>query len=154
MPEQQKWVVTRQNYWGVEVDDANVVEIAFGGMDYAGADALSAEYPGEFAEFTDPREAAKTALEIQKLWQTAEPNKKINIAQGATGGMTLPFEPDTVDAITAWADTRWEALDKCEMCGDVLPAEAYFDVFGEPTLCSEFCADKQHEQVEEGPEEG
>jgi len=149
MSEQQKWVVTRQLYWGVEVDDANVVEVAFGGIDYAGSDALSGKYPCEFDEFTDPREAAKTAMQIAKLWQADEPKKKINIAYGSTGGMTAPFEPCSVDELTAWAEKRYDNLDKCERCGDVLGEERYYDYFGEPTLCSENCASVQHEECEE-----
>jgi len=146
MSEKQKWVVTRQCYYGAEYP--YTVEIAFGGLDYANPDMYCTKYPGEGDEYTDPREAAQTALEIAKQWQTDEPDKDIGVAYGSTGGYTLPFEKCEEAKLLAWAEKRWEDLPKCQRCGEVMGEEGWMDAYGEITMCSEYCSDKNHEELE------
>ena len=85
------YTVTRQLQWP---DGTPVVEISAGGMDYTNPDALSAKYPGEFETFDDPEEAAQAALQILALWR-ADGQPEAQPAYGATGGMTMPFDPCT-----------------------------------------------------------
>jgi hypothetical protein len=148
----ETYTVTRQSQWSTGED---VVEISFGGLDYTNPDALSAEYAGEFEEFVDPREAAKTALEIAKQWQAdvkkAGKKTKIGVAYGSTGGMTMPFSPQGRKEILAWANEEYEGLPKCAHCNEPLPDKAKrftlsdpYDGFGEE-YCSENCADQAYE---------
>ena len=60
------YVVTRQNYY---YSGLKVVEIASGGIDGSGPDALCQKYAGEFTVYADPREAAQTAIEIARQWR-------------------------------------------------------------------------------------
>ena len=132
----EKWVVTRQLQWP---NGDPVVEISAGGIDYTNPDALVEKYPGEFEEFTDPREAAKTAIEICRAWRK-DGEKKACVGCGATGGMTMPFEGSSFKEIEAWAREEWEKLEKCEQCGTVLPEEYWSDeLVGDVKCCSENC---------------
>ena len=119
------WFVSRQLYWGVEPEDQNCVEIAAGGIDYANPDMLVAKFSGEGEEYTDPREAVEAAIQIRDAWKAASPSLVINIAHGATGGATMPFEGDTDAALKAWAEKQYKNLPKCSHCGDVLGKETY-----------------------------
>lgn len=146
----QKWFVSRQCYWSA--DDPYVVEIAGGGLDYANPDMYSPKYPGEGKEYTDPREAAKVALDIAKRWKLDEPDKDIGVAHGHTGGFTMPFEPAGEAEIQAWAEKAYDRLPKCDMCGGPLPEEIkqWTDVHREFRFCSEYCAEKSWEDEETG----
>lgn len=141
-----KWVVTRQCYWP---DGRNVVEIAFGGLDYANADALCSKYQGEFQEFSNPREAAETAIAICKAWRM-DGQKNAKVAVGSTGGYTMPFDPITFKEVLEWADKEYESLPKCAQCGDLMGEEKFGNhEYGEYECCSEHCAEKYYAPLEE-----
>lgn len=140
-----KWFISRQCYWGGE--EPYVVEIARGGRDYANPDMYVAKYPGEGEEYGDPREAAKVALDVAKRWKLDEPGKRIGVAYGYTGGYTMPFTPSSEDEIMAWAQSTYEKLPKCDMCGVLLPEESkqWTDNHGECRFCSDYCMSKSME---------
>lgn len=151
------WTVTRQLQYP---DGDKVVEISYGGIDYTNPDALAAKYPGEFREFTDPREAAETAIAIAMAWQS-DTDEEILIAHGATGGMTMPFSgneltDETFTDLRQWAEKEWEELPKCDWCGEPLPDErSQYTLIDYPDehYCSENCADRAWEQIEEAQAE-
>jgi hypothetical protein len=137
--------VSRQSYY---YSGERVVEVELNGLDYSGADMLSVGYKnlGEGKEYDDPREAIKAAVAIRDAWRKDEPDEEINIALGSTGGMGMEIEPTekTDDELKEWAEERWNALPKCERCGDVLdPKDTYhrvdFPDFGD--FCSENCVE-------------
>lgn len=148
------WYVSRQVYYGVDPEDQNVVEIAYGGLDYSGADALVSKYHGEGEEYADPREAVKAAMYVALMWRADAPHKTISVAQGCTLGFTLPFEPQDTKELMEWAEERWNALQKCPTCGEVMEgatewyrAGAWFRDDFQPfddgdKYCSEHCAEK------------
>ncbi len=136
------YTVTRQLQWP---DGTPVVEISAGGMDYTNPDALSAKYPGEFETFDDPEEAAQAALQILALWR-ADGQPEAQPAYGATGGMTMPFDPCTEEELREWARKTKERLPKCDRCGEPLPKHPYIhlDLDGEK-FCSEYCANAAYD---------
>lgn len=146
-----KWFVSRQCYWGVEPEDQNVVEIALGGIDYANPDMLVSKYPGEGEEYNDPREALQAAIAIAETWKKDKPQLVINIAHGATGGNTIPFEASGMEELKSWAEKAYQSIPKCDQCGDPLPEHPYFlvDDSDAGKFCSEYCAEKFAEQQEE-----
>ncbi len=99
-----KFFVSRQHYY---YSGEYVVEVAAGGLDFAGCDMLSYKYPGEGIEYDDPREAVKAALVIRDLWQADLPEQKIGVGVGCTMGMGVELEPDTDEFALAWADKSW-----------------------------------------------
>jgi hypothetical protein len=140
------WYVSRQCYWGVDPEDQNCVEIAAGGLDYANPDMLVSKYDGEGEEYTNPIEAVEAALKIRDAWKTDAPTLTINVAHGATGGNTMPFEGDTDEVLRAWATEYYATLPKCDHCGELLGKEKYhlteYPDAGE--FCREYCADKYY----------
>lgn len=142
-----KWFVSRQFYWGADPDEANVVEIASGGCDYANPDMLVEKYAGEGKTYTDPREAVNIAIDIAKQWKADKPDLKIGIAHGFTGGCTMPFEPQETEELKAWALKAYEALPKCTQCGELLP-EKHYTLPEDPDVkfCREYCAEKYAEE--------
>jgi hypothetical protein len=149
------YFVSRQSYWGVDPEDQNVVEIAHGGLDYANPDMLVSKYEGEGQEYEDPREALTAALAIAEAWKKDQPEIIINIAHGFTGGNTMPFEPDKVEDLKAWAEKAWQALPMCDQCGKVLGKERYHLV-EDPDIgeyCSEYCCERAAEVLHDIEEE-
>lgn len=144
------WTVTRQLQWQ---DGNNVVEVSFGNLDYTNPDALSAKYPGEFKEFSDPREAVGAAIEIAKAWQADAPDKTIEIGYGATGGFTMPFDGEpltenTFQELVDWANAKYEKLEKCDGCSEPLPEKRKrwtAEDWSGAEYCSEYCANKAAE---------
>jgi hypothetical protein len=140
-----KYFVSRQVYWGVEPDEANTVEIAHGGLDYANPDMLVSKYPGEGQEYTNPIEAVEAAIEIAKAWKKDCPKLTINIAHGFTGGNTMPFEASSEKELIAWAKKVYETLPKCDQCGEILKEGSTYtltDYPDEGKFCREFCAEE------------
>lgn len=145
-----RYFVSRQQYWGVEEKDCNIVEIASGGLDYANADMLVSKYKhlGEGQEFDDPREAVEAALKIQEQWKKDSPDKEINIAHGFTGGNTIPFEPESSENLKQWADKIYEELPKCGECGNVLGKDTYYhDYSNDDRYCSRYCAEQNYSNI-------
>lgn len=143
-----KWFVSRQCYWGVEEGEDLVVEIAYGGTDYANPDMLSDPGGiygklGSCKEYSDPREALTAALAVREEWQKQEKDT-IRIEHGYTGGMTMPFMsfPDD-EELKKWAADEWEKLPKCDICGEV--RHETYRLCEDPLageFCSELCAEK------------
>lgn len=146
-----KWFVSRQIYWGVDPEDQYCVEIAFGGLDSANPDMLVSKYDGEGEEYTNPRKAVEAALAIRDQWKVDRPDLTINVAHGATGGNTIPFEGDTDEALKEWANKVYENLPKCERCGELIESEPYVlcDArFMDLRFCSRYCAEEYNYEDE------
>ena len=146
----QKFFVSRQSYWGVEEEDGTVVEIAFGGCDFANPDMLSVKWPrlGEGQEFSDPREAVEAAIKVCDAWRKAGcPQAKI--AMGSTGGCTIPFETKEYGEARARAEVIWEKLPKCDECGEVLGKECFSHDLCDDQFCSEACAETNYWSLRE-----
>lgn len=161
--EKQCWYISRQHYWCADEKDAYVVEVAFGGSDFAHADQLVPAWPllGEGQTFNDPRAAIECAINIVREWRKTE--RRVKIAIGATGGYTLPFEGKTFKEARAWAKKRYEKLPKCIECGELRDEDhSYgndFTMCGSDderyVFCSEQCADRNwceelHRDCEQG----
>ena len=100
------WTVTRQLQWP---EGTPVVEVSSGGIDYTNPDALSPRYPGEFETYADPVEAVEAAILICRAWRK-DSRKDAKVGYGATGGMTLPFDPSTFQEARQWAKRCQEKL--------------------------------------------
>lgn len=130
------YYVSRQMYY---YSGENVVEIADGGLDYAGCDMLSGNFEGE-GEYTDPREAVDGAMKVLRRWQKESPEDNSQLAYGHSLGMGLEFEPSELDEVLAWAQKEWDSLPKCDRCGEVIEDEYVLDNY-DMTFCSEKCAE-------------
>ena len=140
------YTVTRQIQWP---EGAPMVEVSVGGLDYTNPDALSPKYPGEFETFDDPEEAAQAALNILALWH-ADGQPEAQMAYGATGGMTMPFDPCTEEELREWARKTKERLTKCARCSAVLGKTRYRHLhLPDDLFCSEYCAEEAHRDQEE-----
>lgn len=145
-----EWFVSRQSYWGVDPEDQYCVEIAFGGLDYANSDMLASKYVGEGETFSDPREAVKAAMSVRDAWQADRPDITIRIDYGCTGGDTMPFlDNPSDDELKQWAESKWEALPKCERCGEVLGRTTYTHMLNHDgdQFCSEYCAEEAYNDL-------
>jgi hypothetical protein len=149
MDEIMKYFVSRQHYWGIDDEDAYVVEIASGGVDMSGSDMLVPKWKslGEGAEYNDPREAAKAAISICEHWRKIQP--LANVAHGSTGGFTIPFEPCTYEELEAWAEKAYTNLAKCTECGNILGKETFTHdlVCDDEKFCSQNCADNNYQKM-------
>ena len=134
------FTVTRQRQWP---EGTPVVEISAGGLDYTNPDALVQRYAGEFETFDDPREAVAVAIAICKSWRR-DGERRARLAVGATGGMTMPFDPCTFPEARAWADRRYDEVPKCDACGELLGETTYHnpDLDSDLKFCSEYCAER------------
>lgn len=137
--------VSRQNYWP---DGEMIVEVAEGGLDYSGADMLVPKWRalGEGQEYTDPREAVDAAIQIRDVWRASSGNPEIEIGVGCTMGFTLPFEPATDEYAKTWAEKKYEALEKCVQCGELIGKERYtHDLnFDREGFCSSNCSENNY----------
>jgi len=137
------YFVSRQCYWGADPDDQNVVEVAFGGVDYANPDMLVPKYAGEGQDYLDPVEAVEAALNIAEEWKKDHPGLSIGVAHGFTGGFTMPFIPSEAQELKEWAKKAQEELPRCDRCGAV--RKETFTLVEDPDrgkFCSAFCAEK------------
>jgi len=58
-------------------------------------------------------------------------------------GMGMEFEGCSFKAALAWAEETYEKLEKCDMCGEILPEKDWYtDEFGESKFCREYCAER------------
>lgn len=139
------WTVTRQCQWP---EGQLVVEISSGGIDYTNPDALVAKYPGEMEIYDDPQEAAKAAIAICEGWRR-DGAPEAQVAHGATGGMTLPFEPSSYEELREWAKRERDRLPKCDRCGGILPEDPYrlVDALDDERFCSEYCAEERYREL-------
>ena len=114
--------VSRQNYWGADEHGRYCVEIAEGGVNCANADMLVEKYTGECREYDDPREAVNIAIAIANAWAKDEPSIRINIGEGFTMGMTMPFEGQPKETLIDWANELWDEISKCPHCVQIIKA--------------------------------
>jgi len=98
-----------------------MVEISDGGFDYVNPDMLSEKYPGEGETFIDPRDAVNAV------------------------------EASCVPEIKVWAQKEYDALPKCDRCGDILPDDAaeIWQLIGidDAMFCSENCVDNALDEM-------
>lgn len=158
----QKYFVSRQTYWP---DGENVVEVSVGGSDYANPDMLCVRYAneGEGEEFDNPKEAAAAAIEICKKWRV-DNQPDAQVAYGCTGGMTMPFEGCTFEELESWAKEKYDTLDRCPRCGEILGKEKWsagmftsdgdLISFEEFEYCSQYCAEESSVQCEDDENDG
>lgn len=142
-----KYFVSRQRYWP---DGDLFVEVAVGGLDYANPGMLTQKFInlGEGKEFSDPRKAAKAAINIRDAWKKINQDEEINIGCGCTGGMTMPFDACEDEELIKWAEKRFEAAEKCDWCGDIMPDNGKWqhDFSPDFQFCSENCANLDYEE--------
>ena len=153
-----EWTETRQSQWSN--NGLYVVEISAGGVDYTNPDALTNQYPGEFETFRGMLPAVEAAIKIAELWKADEKkrkkSRKIHIGWGGTGGMTMPFDAmgackTNYKILRREAAKHDEKLEKCECCGEILPAKNHCNsrygnkrtiMDNEYPFCSVHCAEK------------
>lgn len=138
------YTVTRQLQWP---EGTPVVEISAGGLDYANPDMLAPQYPGEGETYQDPREAVEAAIGVCERWRReGRPDAQVGV--GATGGMTLPFEPCSYEEARAWAERAVQRLPRCGRCGEVLPPRPFVHrELPDEEFCSEYCAEEAYEDL-------
>lgn len=112
-----KYYVSRQRYY---YSNESLVEVAQGGVDYAGADMLVKKYEGEAQEYVNPIEAAEAAISIRQAWQKDYPNEAIGIAIGNGQGFGLEFEPTSDEEVLAVAKRLYDKMPKCDTCGELI----------------------------------
>lgn len=140
----EKYFVSRQNYCSSPANE-RVVEIAIGGVDYAGPDMLTASFAdlGEGNEFADPREALKAARNICLGWVAV--NHEIEVSIVIMGSDLDGHQ--TGKRLDEWAETEYEKLVKCDQCGQVVGGDPYvlFEV-DYISFCSNYCAEEYEAQ--------
>jgi hypothetical protein len=143
-----KFFVSRQHYWGVEEEDAYIVEIAYGGLDFANPDMLGERWAnlGEGREYTDPREAVEAAIRVCDAWRKSG-ESRAKLGMGSTGGNTIPFEPKEYDEARKRAQELYDKMPKCAECGEVLGKETYthYLVCDDERFCSDSCTEKHYD---------
>ena len=139
------WVVTRQHYY---YGGNKVVEIAQGGRDYSGSDALGSKYKGEFEEFTDIREAVETAIQILKAWRADAKTRNIHLSLGCNQGMGMELDEIGIRAARKAAKAIYAEAPKCDVCSGLMGKERYQTDLTDDDMdiCSEYCAEKIIEQ--------
>lgn len=141
--------VSRQRYW---YQGESAVELAVGGLDYSGCDALyteDKEMKRLEGGYEDPREAARAALELQKLWQ-GKTEEKIGLSYGYNLDMIegeVDKEEEAANILLQWAKAEYERLPKCDRCGEIV-VESYTIYEMEEEFCSERCAEFAWEEWE------
>ena len=137
------YTVSRQHQWP---SGDYVVEVSAGGQDYTNPDALVPKWArlGEGDTFASPVEAVEAAVKICEAWRQ-DGCPEAQIGYGATGGMTMPFDPCTYEEARKWAAKREADLPKCDRCGEILPEEYYTvpDLDNEK-FCREHCAEEAY----------
>lgn len=146
-----EYYVSRQVYY---YSREQVVEVAVGGLDYAGSDMLVSKYAGEGCEYSDPREAVEAACRIAREWRAdagdVRPPFEIHVAFGYTGGCGMELEPSTFAEARAWAQARWEELPKCDRCGEpITEGEGWrlTDFPSDERFCREYCAEMAAQDI-------
>lgn len=150
---ENKWFVSRQDYWGVCEGDGTIVEVVSGGVDFANPDMLGVKWPhlGEGKEFNDPREAVSAAIAICEEWKKTDPNA--HVAMGGTLGFTCYMEWEEYDVLRLKAEELWEKLPKCAECGGILGKKTYtHDLSDGAEFCRTYCAEEDYRKCIEGDE--
>lgn len=140
------YCVTRQsNYYD---SGAYSVEVARD-FEISSPGALVAKFAGEFEEYDDPREAVTVAISIRREWTRAGVDSEL-LTDGripftiAGNGFIYPTVCDglTAAALRRWAQAEYDAIPKCDRCGDLGATEWSYET-GETVLaCREYCAEE------------
>lgn len=119
MVSHEPYYVSRQsNYYS---EGAYSVEIART-FEHAGPGMLVGKptYDRFTGSYSDPRDAAKAALELAKVWSALLPGFPHVPITMAMNHMVYPtVEDDHTDDITEWAEVQYSLLPKCEQCGSM-----------------------------------
>ena len=135
------YTVTRQHQWP---DGGHLVEISAGGFDYTNPNALVDKFAdlGEGETFVSPVKAVEAAIAVCEAWRAAG-CPEAEVGYGATGGMTMPFDPCTYEEARAWAAEREASLPRCDGCGELLGKERYtIPELDDQTFCGESCGER------------
>ena len=127
------YCVTRQRYW--HENGAQAVEIA-ARLDYSGPDAVEI-----IGEYDDVRDAAEAAIAAADGWGPIVL---------ALNDLVYPVTDDglTPDECREWAQRRYDALPKCERCGEGFTGSGWgHDLSDGYPFCSEHCADEDYDAL-------
>ena len=140
------YTVTRQHQWP---GGDYVVEVSADSFDYANPDALVTKFArlGEGETFASPILAVEAAVEICEAWRR-DGRPEAQVGYGATGGMTMPFDPCTYEKAREWAAKREADLPRCDRCSELLPENHHtVPEMGGERFCREFCAEEAYSQA-------
>lgn len=138
-----------------------LVEIARGGSDYSGADALTlrSRRLGEGATFGLCLEAVAAAIALRDAWNRDDPKAGAVIGIGATGGGRAEIAPygGTDAELKAEATAKDDKLPTCDQCGKPITGQRWTNPEYDAEFCSQFCAEPYDvaaldEEVEEDDE--
>jgi len=136
------YVVSKQHYF---YSGEYAVEVAAGGLDCAGCDALSI-----VGEWNDPRDAVEVAINTWLEWGKEMVDTNIILTYGYNLDMiegSCCEQETIIEDIRLWGEQEYSELDKCDRCGDILSDNddhwVLHDYDGY-TFCSENCADKYY----------
>ena len=134
------YYVSRQHYY---YSGDLAVEIAAGGLDYAGCDMLAGNYGFE-GLYHDPREAAKAALNLLDEWKRRDPGADIKLAFGHNLDLIEPYTTHSRRKLTEWAEREYERLPRCDECGGLIEDSPWrVTMWGDDAqYCSERCCDR------------
>ena len=132
------YYVFRQHYY---YSGELAVEVAAGGLDCAGCDMLAGQYGFE-GLYTDPREAARAALNLLDEWQKRKPQAEIKLAFGYHLDLIEPDATQSREALLHWAEAEYANLPKCEQRGALIGDEAWCSPFDDLRYCSERCVER------------
>ncbi len=153
----KQFVVTRQHYY---YDGGYVVEVAQGGVDYSGSDALCRKYKGEFDVYTGMEAAVEAAISIAQQWKKDCPNEEISIAAGCNHGYSMEFEgkvltDEVFEELRSRARSFDAKLPRCPVCSELIEEEwtvPELDYLDEK-FCSGECAERAYYDAMKNEEE-
>lgn len=145
------YVSRQSNYYD---DGAYSVEVARR-LDCSGPGTLVARYAqlGEGDEYDNPHDAVEAAIAISRAWRgeigrASVPFRCFTIAGNAFVYSTVK-DAMTIPELRAWARGEWDALKKCDRCGDPIMGETW-RLVEDPDIgdfCSENCCDRAMEDM-------
>lgn len=134
------YYVSRQsNYYD---EGAFSVEIART-FDHASPGMLALDL-GPEGEYDDPREAAKAALELARVWKESQGlgADHIPITLSMNHMVYPTVEDDHTEDIMEWAEVQYSLLPKCDQCGSLGAVEYYnHDTDLRVLACTEYHAE-------------
>jgi len=145
-----KFMVSRQRPY--YQDGQPQVEVAKGGLDYAGSDMLCVRYRklGEGEEFIGLRPAIDAAIAIARQW-AKDDDIAVFIATGCTHGLFTelegePFTEELATKLQFEADDHDLLLPHCDRCGELIQESFRLIEDEDSRFCSENCASNYAEQ--------
>lgn len=139
-----KFYVSRQHYY---YSGELCVEIAQGGLDYAGSDMLVEKYKGEGEEYIGMVAAVEAAIAIAEAWQNDVKNEEIFLSCGCTHGIFTEMEGKKINdeflkELRDGANRFDEQLPKCDQCGEIIEEEYKLWDYEDWQFCREYCAEE------------